>query len=647
MNEVHSTVDESRLIQKLIDLETFHFSNCDLLINENFPCLLLFLSEKFKSSQDCLNKLKSVLTALLKSSRALETLTARNFVKRFDYFIKSGGIIEIYHREKSRTEDISVVISKGIRSLYIGVLFGLRDFAESEQILDTLSSSNCRSWYLYAMISSLAILEPKTGSKKLDLCMLGLGGGVLLRFIDNFLNNKVNVTMIVERNKKIVDISKNYFGTKSINILKEIEPNGKTTEFSNVYIGDAYEFAAMHKFPGIFSSSWDVVFVDIYSSAIQGVDSSKMAEFLMNLKKISLLVCMNIAIDDENTKLIFQRTFSDENFIFLSSSDKDDDNNIVYVGWLKNNPSSVISEIDHNSIDSWITRAHNWSKDYNLPIDLGFDILKKSLIFNDFTSVKKIKRSSTLFSAEIFHKGDVKALDYFKKYQYVYIKNFSPVDRSNNFQVFNSILKFIETYPKLLEAFQTENVGNSSESLELVHSNTFTSNIDQLHLGSWYCSAILQTDPASKDKILLDNFINSLPMICPFDKLNDTGILYDNALWLFLGKIDSRFSKRLLGRREHTDSVDCSGTWHYQLLGKKIWRIRPDEENVEWYGSVPDLSEFDGGKIEIICEEGDVLIVNTKLWLHQTELEINSDEIYGSQSFSYARDFTFSFAPGK
>jgi hypothetical protein len=496
------------------------------------------------------------------------------------------------------------------------------------------------------MISSLAILEPKSGSNKLDLCMLGLGGGLLLSFIDKFLNNKVNVTMIVERNKKIVDISKNYFGTKSIDILKEIELNGKTTEFSNVYIGDAYEFAAMHKLSGILSS-WDVVFVDIYSCAIQGVDSSKMAEFLINLKKISRLVCINISIDDENTMNLFKSTFSDENFIVLYPYDKDDDNNIVYVGWLKNNPQSIISEINYNSIDSWITRAHIWSKDYNLPIDLGFNILKKSLIFNDFNTVKKIKRCSTLFSAEIFHKGDVQALEFFKKYQYVYIKNFSPVDRSNNFQVFKSIMKFIETYPKLLEAFQTENVGNSSEGLELVHFNTFTSNIDQMHLGSWYCSAILQTDPASKDKSLLDNFLNSLPMICPFDKLNDIGIIYDNALWLFLGKIDSLSKQKLLGRREHTDSVDCSGTWHYQLLGKKIWKIRPDTEDndVKWFGSAPDLSELDGGKIEIICEEGDVLIVNTKLWLHQTELEINSDEIYGSLSFSYARDFTLSCAP--
>ena len=52
---------------------------------------------------------------------------------------------------------------------------------------------------------------------------------------------------------------------------------------------------------------------------------------------------------------------------------------------------------------------------------------------------------------------------------------------------------------------------------------------------------------------------------------------YGPCLWLFFGKnyAGEDASPTLPGRPEHTDSVTHDGTWHYQLSGTKIWRLRP------------------------------------------------------------------------
>jgi hypothetical protein len=126
---------------------------------------------------------------------------------------------------------------------------------------------------------------------------------------------------------------------------------------------------------------------------------------------------------------------------------------------------------------------------------------------------------------------------------------------------------------------------------------------------------------------------------------------------------------KLMGRREHTDSVDCSGTWYYQLLGEKIWRLRLDKNNPFWLDQCTNIDLCDNDhqieiddkgdiRIYIRCCEGDVIIVNTKLWLHQTEIPLLSvdnevkegnedtlpapkaDIVKDNFSFSYARDFT-------
>jgi len=87
----------------------------------------------------------------------------------------------------------------------------------------------------------------------------------------------------------------------------------------------------------------------------------------------------------------------------------------------------------------------------------------------------------------------------------------------------------------------------------------------------------------------------------------------------------------LSGRPEHTDSIEgIDGTFHHQLLGGKTWRLRPTRELRDRCDGVFDRALLD--RYEIHVEEGDVLVVNTRLWWHSTAIPPSG------WSVSYARD---------
>jgi hypothetical protein len=99
----------------------------------------------------------------------------------------------------------------------------------------------------------------------------------------------------------------------------------------------------------------------------------------------------------------------------------------------------------------------------------------------------------------------------------------------------------------------------------------------------------------------------------------------------------------LQGRPEHTDSISHDGTWHYQLSGIKRWILRPTKQLLRHFQTVltdDEMKEWNNNnhqgddRIQIDCKEGDVLIVNTRLWFHQTILPPQYNP-----SVSYARDF--------
>ena len=125
---------------------------------------------------------------------------------------------------------------------------------------------------------------------------------------------------------------------------------------------------------------------------------------------------------------------------------------------------------------------------------------------------------------------------------------------------------------------------------------------------------------------------------------------YGPCLWFFFGR--NKEEEMLQGRCLHTDSISHDGTWHYQFSGTKIWHLKPskelqrnwdNEKNGEGKNAIEENSGSDGqsadDEIELIveCKEGDVIIVNTRLWWHKTTLPPSE-----KPSISYARDVYFS-----
>lgn len=183
-----------------------------------------------------------------------------------------------------------------------------------------------------------------------------------------------------------------------------------------------------------------------------------------------------------------------------------------------------------------------------------------------------------------------------------------------------------------------------------------------------YCSFLVQHSNAVKENLLS----NLLPMAhLPVANDGSTGegdmmkVRHGPCLWLFFGKNyhsqDDGNSCALPGRPEHTDSVTHDGTWHYQLSGTKIWRLRPTTEllqqlkgksgvnnnvheqslagtkrKIDERGGSNDEGDKSKNYIEVECKQGDILVVNTRLWWHSTV--IPSQDV---PSISYARDFFF------
>jgi U3 small nucleolar RNA-associated protein 6 len=131
---------------------------------------------------------------------------------------------------------------------------------------------------------------------------------------------------------------------------------------------------------------------------------------------------------------------------------------------------------------------------------------------------------------------------------------------------------------------------------------------------------------------------------------NCVKLSYGPCLWFFFGRnVANDTVSPMLGRPEHTDSVSHDGTWHYQLSGTKTWHLRPTEELLQHQ---QEASGIDDGKqhpnisvaTDITCQEGDILLVNTRLWWHRTTIpsQVGIDKKNKGSgevpSVSYARD---------
>lgn len=200
-----------------------------------------------------------------------------------------------------------------------------------------------------------------------------------------------------------------------------------------------------------------------------------------------------------------------------------------------------------------------------------------------------------------------------------------------------------------------------------------------------YSSFIVQ-----HDKEAMKFLLNSLPIVhLPIQKYDENEkkdsielmrMKYGPCIWFFYGRNDAAVSdtdesgernnqlehhqEPLAGRPEHTDSITHHGTWHYQLSGIKEWHLKPTDEllsqiqsskliNKEelkfWNNNDGDDDDEDRKRLTISCQEGDVLLVNTRLWWHSTKIPqqpFESNESHPKRSVpsvSYARDIYLSW----
>ena len=146
--------------------------------------------------------------------------------------------------------------------------------------------------------------------------------------------------------------------------------------------------------------------------------------------------------------------------------------------------------------------------------------------------------------------------------------------------------------------------------------------------GSWYCSWIAQKPE------LIDALVAAVPCACPPCLADDALVRQERPVWFFVGQ-NASADAHLPGRPEHTDAVDHY-TWHYQLCGAKVWRLR---ETDEWAQQRPGKPE--PSTTVVRCEAGDVLVLSTRDWWHSTTLPPLGDAGGGSNlSISYAREFS-------
>ena len=233
---------------------------------------------------------------------------------------------------------------------------------------------------------------------------------------------------------------------------------------------------------------------------------------------------------------------------------------------------------------------------------------------------------------------------------------------------------------------KNKNKRNSKHELALTPEVFFSSSTStdryRDHSGSYYVSCILQQDPA-----LVERFLNRMPVSLPPFILTEAssegkekgegkgawvGMRHTLPVWVFMGHhpsssgvgcntSDSDSDNFMQGRPEHTDSVSHEGTWHYQLSGSKLWCVRPCEQAVDWAGTAPKIlnsnstttaqrkgqgKKHDKGEgdasdkavLRVMCEQHDLLVINTRLWWHHTLIP-PTDTADGQLSASFARDF--------
>lgn len=259
--------------------------------------------------------------------------------------------------------------------------------------------------------------------------------------------------------------------------------------------------------------------------------------------------------------------------------------------------------------------------------------------------------------------------DAYNSHQVLHIRGYSASNTRFGSSDVQSLFTSLGDEDKKSWCIENKSNGDVAQPCDFLHVN------NKEHRG--YCSFLVQH---SKD-VMDDLLSKQLPMVhlpvrsdessnekssCKTNKADESLMLmnYGPCIWFFFGKNYNTKQKpsdedSLLGRPEHTDSVRHDGTWHYQLSGTKIWRLRPTDEllsriqqshganeecNISKKRKLADANDdtsitngtLNNKFIEMECNQGDILFINTRLWWHSTVIPPQD-----SPSISYARDVYF------
>lgn len=229
-------------------------------------------------------------------------------------------------------------------------------------------------------------------------------------------------------------------------------------------------------------------------------------------------------------------------------------------------------------------------------------------------------------------------MSYFQRYKILFVKGI--LNHTNKPKLrLNDLLTIQKLYPNLISPYTIENEKDSN----IVDINEPLSSIFDFG----YFSRIIQPKN-NQDLSIHKDFINRLPIsnLSILDHNNNRNreneLLFESfhftdPVWLFIG----RSTKELSGRKEHNDSVSHDGTFHIQCSGSKHWLIRPadTEDWNEGNDGIPTIiSDCNSNRLKIEVEAGDLLVINTRAWFHETIIPATGKRGY---SLSYARDFYY------
>ncbi|GFH60381.1 hypothetical protein CTEN210_16857 [Chaetoceros tenuissimus] len=243
----------------------------------------------------------------------------------------------------------------------------------------------------------------------------------------------------------------------------------------------------------------------------------------------------------------------------------------------------------------------------------------------------------------------------FDKYKIVYFPQINTAEHDGSmkieefFNIFNKLTKEDK------ETWTEETWDIKKDEVQNRIPGTFLEEKDSNRTQRGYCSFIVQHDDEQKKEMLKKLPVPELPFAQSESDEVEVEVEYGPGIWIFYGRNNE--NKALEGRGEHTDSIEHDGTFHFQISGVKNWHVRPTSTLLNLISSesesddclltqkwIEELEKDDCVKhstLDIECSKGDILMINTKLWWHATDLPqqpfLNESKAF-VPSVSYARD---------